>query len=178
MDTAGYLEKITTLFGRVSARTEPDPEAEAEGLTPSLLHGMSYLYHHGRSSVGDIAGGLGITHPACVKLVDRLQRKGLVKRMRNKADRRISLIALTGDGRLIAARALSKRTEVLERALARMERSRIEDLMRGLEALLAATLENPETVESLCLRCGDEHIGCCVINRAHLELTGSNMQRY
>ena len=173
MDTARYVEKIATLFGKIMTSMQLDAAAEGIGLTPSQLQGLSYLFHHGESSIGDIAHGLGTTHPAAVKLVERLRKKGLVQRTESKTDRRISLIELTEQGRQLAEDTLSGRTAVLSRALSRMEPSELEGVMRGLESLLAATLKEQKDIKSVCLHCGDDHIGCCVVNRTHFELTGT-----
>lgn len=154
-----------------------DSETEALGLTPSQVQGLAYLYHHGNSSVGDMAQGLGTTHPAVVKLVDRLRKKGLVERTESEIDRRVSLVELTEGGRELVGKILSKRTEALARALESMEQKHLEDVMRGLERLLAAVLHDQGSVESICLHCGDDHIGCCIVNRAHLELTGTTIER-
>lgn len=176
MNTARYVEKITILFGRILAGTQLDPEARDTGLTPSQLQGLAYLYHHGKSSVGDLAEGLGTSHPASVKLVDRLEKKGLVTRTASEADRRVSLVDLTEQGRDLARSVLAKKTEILSKALSRMDEPELEGLMRGLEGLLAGVLEDHSKVESICLKCGDDHIGCCVVNRAHLEMTGNTIE--
>lgn len=172
MDTARYVEKIAALFGRVVASMEP----EGLGLTPSQLQGLSYLYHHGESSVGEIAQGLAISHPAAVRMVDRLRKKGFVQRTESEIDRRVSLIGLTRSGHELATGILAKRAEVLTRALARVKPEDLEGVMRGLEALLAAMLEDRASVDSVCLRCGDDHIGCCIINRTQVELTGTTIE--
>jgi DNA-binding MarR family transcriptional regulator len=177
MDTARYVEKIATLFGKIVARMQLDAEEEGAGLTPSQVQGLAYLFHHGETSVGDIAQGLCISHPAAVKLVDRLRKKDLASRVESASDRRVSLVTLTDSGRQVAGRILAKRTETLSRALSRMDTAQLEDVMRGLETLLAATLEDRASVESACLRCGDDHFGCCIVNRTHLELTGITMER-
>ena len=175
MDTARYIEKITTLFGRMLAQTELDAEAESLGLTHSQIAGLGYLLHHKQSSIGDLAQGLGTTHPAVIKLVDRLRKKGLVERAEDISDRRVSLVELTKRGREIAERAVSKRTEALARLLSGMSSQELEDVMRGIETLAATALEARGGTDSVCLHCGDDHIGCCVVNRTHLELTGSNI---
>jgi DNA-binding MarR family transcriptional regulator len=177
MDTARYVEKIATLFGKILASIQLDATAESMGLTPSQFQGLSYLFHHGESSIGEIAYGLGTTHPAAVKLVDRLRKKGFVQRTESKTDRRISLIELTEQGRQLAEDMLTSRTAMLAQALSRMEPSELEGVMRGLEALLAAALDGQKDVKSVCLRCGDDHIGCCIVNRTHLELTGTTIEK-
>ena len=176
MDTARYVEKIATLFGKIVARMQLDAEAEGIGLTPSQVHGLAYLFHHGETSVGDIAHGLGISHPAAVKMVDRLRKKAFVSRVESLTDRRVSLVELTETGREMVERILSRRTQSLSGALARLDQNQLENVMRGLETLLGAALADQKTVESACLHCGDDHIGCCIINRAHLELTGLTIE--
>lgn len=177
MDTARYVEKIATLFGKLVSRMQLDAESEGLGLTPSQVQGLAYLYNHGETSVGDMAQGLCISHPAAVKMIDRLQEKDLVRRIKNPSDRRVSLVELTESGRDISGRVLNNRTEMLSRTLGKLDQSQLEDVMRGLETLLAAALDDREIVESVCLHCGDDHIGCCIVNRTHVELTGSRIKR-
>ncbi|HOM73145.1 MAG TPA: MarR family winged helix-turn-helix transcriptional regulator [Armatimonadota bacterium] len=172
MDTARYIEKIAVLFGKVMTSTQFDREAEDIGLTPSQLQGLSYLFHHGKSSVGDMAQGLDISHPAAVKLVSRLGKKGLVERNPSETDRRVSIVGLTQQGEQLIRKVLTHRTEFLSKALNRIDQSELETVMRGLESLLAAVLTDREIVQSACLKCGDDHIGCCVVNRTHFEVTG------
>jgi len=176
MDTARYVEKIAVLFSRVVTGMESVAEAGDVGLTPSQLIALSYLYNHGESSVGGIAQGLAITHPAAVRMIGRLREKGLVHRAPSKADRRVSIIRLTQSGQELVEGIITKRTEALSRALARVKTEDLENVMRGLEALLAAILMDKDDVESMCLKCGDDHIGCCIVNRTQLELTGTTIE--
>lgn len=176
MDTARYVEKITVLFGRILAGTELDPETVKMGLTASQLQGLSYLFHHGSSSIGEIAEGLGTSHPASVKLVDRLEKKGFVERNPSASDRRVSVVELTELGRELVEKTIAQRTEILAKAMERMDEPELEGLMRGLESLLSGVLGDRTTVDSICLKCGDDHIGCCIVNRTHLEMTGNTME--
>jgi DNA-binding MarR family transcriptional regulator len=69
--------------------------------------------HEGRARVQDLSGDIGITVGAASKLVDRLERDGLVARNPNPADRRSSLIALTPAGE----RALGSGSTVFRAAI-------------------------------------------------------------
>lgn len=53
----------------------------------------------GDGRVQEISADLSITVGAASKLVDRLERDGLVERRRHPSDRRSMLLALTGEGR-------------------------------------------------------------------------------
>lgn len=176
MNTAVYVEKITSLFGKLLSEMEVGSASETSGVTHSQMQGLSYLLSHGRSSVGDIAQGLCISHPASVRMIERLTKKGLVNRVESETDRRVSIIDLTKEGTELAERILAARMQILSDALAKLDESRIQDLLRGLDALLTAALEDRESVKSVCLHCGNGHIGCCVVNRAHLEQTGTTIE--
>ena len=67
-------------------------------LSFSQVNTLFRLYHHGASSVNDLAGHLGITKAAVSQLLDPLITAGLVLRSENPADRRMRLIGLTDEG--------------------------------------------------------------------------------
>ncbi|HOK54473.1 MAG TPA: hypothetical protein PKV43_08400 [Armatimonadota bacterium] len=95
-----------------------------------------------------------------------------MERNPSETDRRVSIVGLTQQGEQLIRKVLTHRTEFLSKALNRIDQSELETVMRGLESLLAAVLTDREIVQSACLKCGDDHIGCCVVNRTHFEVTG------
>lgn len=68
-------------------------------LSISQVSSLFRLYHHGTSSVNDLADHLGITVAAVSQLLDPLVKDGLVFRMEDPEDRRTRLIELTDRGR-------------------------------------------------------------------------------
>jgi len=180
MNSTAYVEKISNLFGRIvvnSLQAQVPEEISDLGLTFQQLHALIYAGQHEACSVGDIAAGLAVTHPAAVKLLDRLQRKGLVRKSEDLQDRRVSCVGLTRLGLRIVGAVQERRTETIRRALGKMTTEEQSGLVKGLEELLAASLETENLVESTCLRCGVGHDTTCVVNRAHLALTGSGIER-
>jgi len=180
MDTAAYVEKISALMSRIM--TDPleirlPPDAGDIELTNAQFQGLVYLLRHSCSSIGDLAEGLSISHPAAVKLVDRLEKKGLVSRSESERDRRVSEVALTQVGRSVVEKAQAERLKILADATQQMDQGELEALLNGLEALLSAALISRQVVERACLRCGTSHIGCCPVNRAHAALTGTGISR-
>lgn len=71
----------------------------------------------GAARVLDIAEGIGVTVGAASKLVDRLERSGLVERRPNPDDRRSSLIALTDEGESAYLDASEVRSSILVKVL-------------------------------------------------------------
>jgi DNA-binding MarR family transcriptional regulator len=74
--------------------------------------------------------------------LDRLERKGLLERTPNPADRRGSLVRLTDAGRRVVDEAMTAHVEVegrLVEALGTTERSQLETLLRKLLATKGGT---------------------------------------
>jgi MarR family transcriptional repressor of emrRAB len=85
----------------------------ASGLTGSGTAALLALEEFlGGAPVGRLAEVLGLTHSGAVRLLQLLQRRGLVAR-RPGADRRRVEVELTARGRSIAAAARTARAEVL-----------------------------------------------------------------
>ena len=94
--------------------------ARAAGLEPQqyqlmlALKGMPEGLSH---RIGEVAQRLQIQHHSTVELVDRLARRGLVKRRRGENDRREVLLELTPRGdKLLQELALHHRAELRELA--------------------------------------------------------------
>ena len=180
MNSTAYVDKISSLFGRIIANSlqlqAPDDLGEVD-LTFQQLQAMIFAGHHEPCSIGDIASGLAISHPAAVKLIERLQRKELVTKAEDAQDRRVSCVDLTPLGRRIVETVQAKRTAMVKHAMRDMTPGEQAALINGLEKLLAATLETENLIESVCLRCGASHTQNCVVNRAHVALTGSGIEK-
>jgi len=78
-------------------------------LSLSQVNALFRLYHHGGSSVNDLANHLGITMAAVSQLLDPLIAAGLVLRSENPRDRRMKLIALTENGKGVVEKSMATR---------------------------------------------------------------------
>ncbi len=122
---------------RVTANTEPNYRAMAEfryqirrflrfsehaartaGLEPQqyqLLLAIKGMPDGGTPRIGDVAERLQIQHHSTVELIDRLVRRGLIKRRRGESDRREVLLELTPRGdKTLTELALHHRSEIKE----------------------------------------------------------------
>jgi DNA-binding MarR family transcriptional regulator len=68
------------------------------GLNPTDLRCLDWLSERAMSA-GELATATGLSSPATTTLLDRLERKGYVRRERDAADRRRVMVELTRDGR-------------------------------------------------------------------------------
>jgi len=100
-------------------RQAVDSELGAYGLTEATWRPLAYV---GRLGEGvrqrELAAALGIEGPSLVRLLDNLERRGLIERREQAGDRRVRGIYLTGPGRELQRRVLRISDSVLRRLLA------------------------------------------------------------
>lgn len=147
--------------------------APCEDLSLSQWAGMLFVQRHEHCAIRELAEGLKVSHPAAVKLVERLVRKGLLDRQESPSDRRVVELRLSVAGRRCVEHVRDHRAQGLERILASMRPEDAEALMTGINAFVHASLVDEETVNAVCLHCGVEHVKECLVARAESELTNA-----
>jgi DNA-binding MarR family transcriptional regulator len=75
-----------------------DAVGRALGLNPTDLRCLDWLAD-GPKSAGQLSEGTGLSSAATTTLIDRLEAKGYVQRVRDGDDRRRVLVDMTADGR-------------------------------------------------------------------------------
>src|SRR5512135_3088976 len=75
------------------------------GMTGPQLWALKTLERNGRMAAGRLADALVVNQSSVSTLVDRLVRRGLVRRIRGQTDRRFVEIALTPRGRTLVTDA-------------------------------------------------------------------------
>jgi len=108
-------------------------------LTPRMLWILQHLASVGPSTLGELADASGVKKSTTTELVDRLEARGYVGRMRDDRDARRVFVGLTAAGERRATRAPSVLADdALRAALARMTADERDALVRGLRALVRA----------------------------------------
>jgi MarR family transcriptional regulator, transcriptional regulator for hemolysin len=99
-------------------RQAVDSELGAYGLTEATWRPLAYV---GRLGEGvrqrELAAALGIEGPSLVRLLDNLERRGLIERREQAGDRRVRGIYLTSPGRELQRRVLRISDTILRRLL-------------------------------------------------------------
>jgi DNA-binding MarR family transcriptional regulator len=85
-------------IGRLRSLREPLIATAAQTLTPPQLHTLMWVGSDGALMMGELARRLGITEKTMTGVVDRLERDGLVRRVRGEKDRRVWRVELTRKG--------------------------------------------------------------------------------
>jgi MarR family transcriptional regulator for hemolysin len=124
-------------------RQAVDSELGAYGLTEATWRPLAYV---GRLGEGvrqrELAAALGIEGPSLVRLLDNLERRGLIERREHKGDRRVRGIYLTLPGRELQRRVLRISNTVQQRLLAGVDPDDLSTCERVL-GIIERALEEP-----------------------------------
>jgi DNA-binding MarR family transcriptional regulator len=172
MAAGGSLDRAGNVLGALSLALADRTADSVEGAAARSITGaaaLSALLHFlERPSIDLLRQVLGLTSSGTVRLVDRLEREGLVAREPGE-DGRVTTIVLTRAARRAAERVAAARAEVLESALAALEPGEREVLDRLVGKLLVGMIRGPGATRWMCRlcdtgACGRERGECPVAN--------------
>jgi DNA-binding MarR family transcriptional regulator len=106
----------------------------------SLVHlsVLTALEAEGPISMSRLAEALDVADASATGIVDRMEKRGLVKRRHDTDDRRVVLVDLTDDGRRVFSEMADRRREGLARVLAELSPEEITALLTGMRAIHSA----------------------------------------
>ncbi len=108
------------------------------GLTAPQLWALKTLQRAGRLSMGELADALAVHQSSLSILIDRLEKRGLVQRVRARGDGRVVLIALTRRGSALSSMAPQPAQGRLLHALRAMSRAEVSDIRAAVDRLVVA----------------------------------------
>lgn len=112
----------------------------ASGLSAPKLSALSVLVFGGPRSLGELAAAEQIRPPSMTRLVQELQKLGLVNSAPSRDDRRAVVIRATAKGERLLQEGRSRRVQSLTAMLAALsssERSTVERAVAILEGMLS-----------------------------------------
>lgn len=121
------------------------------GLTATAA--LSHLRLRPGQNIDFLARLLHISHPAAVRLVDRLEAEGLVERRPDEDDARSRALVLTPAGQRAAVAAARKRLEVLNQVLSALTAAERHQLEPVIEKLLGALTSDRWDARHICRLC-------------------------
>ncbi|MBW1794098.1 MAG: MarR family transcriptional regulator [Deltaproteobacteria bacterium] len=104
-------------------------------VTAAQLNCLLALYENGPLPASQIAKLIMVKSSTVTGIVDRLELKGLVTRVRNSPDRRVINIELTEAGRKLAENAPPPIQQRIVDGLKRLPRNDVEQIVQGLNML-------------------------------------------
>ena len=110
-------------------------ETEDLGVTSRQVTLLWLIRHHPGMSLRELAAEERISAPALSGHVDRLEKAGLIERVRDDADRRRVGLTLTEEGARLLKRVRARRTSWLAGRLKDLDPSELEAIEAALEPL-------------------------------------------
>ena len=132
-ESVGFLMKqVVEMLSRAM-----DERMEEYSLTDAQWRPLLMLQRHTSETATGLARNVGCDAGAVTRMIDRLEDKGLVRRVRNADDRRIQNIELTDDGKNAVAVVPYVISDVLNAHLADLSDAEVEQLKGLLKRILA-----------------------------------------
>lgn len=103
------------------------------------FHILSMLDQHGEMPMSRLADMLDVSLSNASGVIDRLEDRGLVERVRVPDDRRVVIVRATDLGRATLGRVEVLKDEMIQNVLARLDDARLERLALALEDIRVAT---------------------------------------
>ena len=135
-DSVGFM--ITRL--RASLFAAVDREVAPWGVSSAQAAILIYIAHGRGNRAADIARDYSYDTGSMTRMVDRLVKKGLLRRMRDEADRRAMLLDLTAKGRKLTERLPAVAARALNGLLRGFDRAEL-DLLKGLLGRMLANAQ-------------------------------------
>ncbi|HEY7349773.1 MAG TPA: MarR family transcriptional regulator [Ktedonobacterales bacterium] len=118
-----------------------------EGIPEAQIKLVVHLAIHGPQTMSEVADGLDVTTPAVTGLVDKLEKRSLVERVRDSQDRRVVRVRLAPHAQQMAEAHLAERRRQMRAVLATLTPEEQQTFLRTLR-LLVQKLYTRQEVET------------------------------
>ncbi|MCY0875089.1 MAG: MarR family transcriptional regulator [Firmicutes bacterium] len=104
-------------------------------ITPPQFDALVVISLTDKLAIGDLSGRLGLAYSTTTDLVDRLERRGFVLRVRDEEDKRVVRVRMLPAGEELIDRLMTARRAYLARVLEQVGAPEQEALLRALTVL-------------------------------------------
>jgi DNA-binding MarR family transcriptional regulator len=127
-DSVGYQVRAThrALQRFLQFKIEP------HGITPGMWYFLRALWHEDGLTQRELSNRVGTMEPTTLSAILVMEKKGLVRRVRDASDRRKWHIHLTPKGRTAKVKLLPLAREVVDTAVQNLSRSEVTQLLKNL----------------------------------------------
>ena len=133
-DTIGRLFGVTNQLYLKNLQDELDKAGLP--ITAEQFKMMSRLWEQDGVSQQFLAGGVGTKRAAAGRMIDTLEKKGLIIRKSHQDDRRLNLIFLTRKGKLLRSKAEKCAQVVLDKSVQDFDRKDIDQLRTAVKKII------------------------------------------
>ena len=110
-------------------------EDDASGLSAPRLSALSVVVFGGPLTLGQLARAEQVRPPTMTRIVTGLEKVGLVKRIGDPRDHRVTKIQATPKGQRVLAAGRARRVKVLTEAVNALESGELAELARAIQLI-------------------------------------------
>jgi DNA-binding MarR family transcriptional regulator len=133
------LQTLRIAFGEL--RCVGSERLARQGVSMTHLHVLSLLDHHGELTMSHLADILGVSLSNATGLIDRMEERAYVERLRDREDRRVVFVRLTEGGHKQLSDVQILREELMQKILSRLDADQLQDVQRALACLRSAAID-------------------------------------
>ena len=134
------VERLRLVIARLARLLRQQDES---GLGPTITAALSTINKHGPLTLGDLAASERVAPPTITKIVDKMEKAGLVQRTAHAVDRRVSLVGITELGAARLDEFRSRRTAWLSARLDELDADDVA-LLAGATDVLERIVDQPD----------------------------------
>ena len=134
--TRAITDRLTAMYAR--RHGPPADRLARHGVSMTHFHTMLQLADGQPRTMGALAQALGASLPSMSGIIDRVESRGLIERIRSLDDRRVVHVRLTQAGRDWLCEWEAGRRDRVERVLAHLAEEQLLRLGRSLDDLIGA----------------------------------------
>lgn len=129
------LARAIVAYGRALAVADPIRLQfwDNRGLTMAQLRLMHLIRLSDQQTITELAEQMQVRKPTITGLTDRLVKHKLIRRVNDRADRRVVRIVLTNEGRRVLSEIEVAGTAYLERIFSSLGDAKVEEFVRVMD---------------------------------------------
>lgn len=162
-----FLGSVRILSATVDEWMEEElKEITDSRVTPSQLKVLKLVARTNARRIGDVADFLAVSNAAASKAVDRLVKRGLLRRAEAESDRRAVELSLTPEGRTLLAQYEAATNQVLKEVFGGLPQEELRETAEFLDRLSTKMVQEGRTRDGICLRCGIHFRDRCLLRQS------------
>jgi len=136
--TKSGLSDLMSVFGMFRKNILETIKKEGFGhdMSFSQVEVLNFIGPSGKETMKNIASYMRITPPSATEVITEMEKRGLVKRMNDKKDRRIVFITLTDSAKKLSVSLCKRKELIFKKMLSKLSKKDRENLERIIRILI------------------------------------------
>ncbi len=173
MNTEPYINNILAAFATTLASAIDDNIREVGLRSESAATALVTIHNHPNESIDVLRRILNVTHSGAVRLINGLEKEGLVERKASAEDRRAVVLQLTAEGQARAEQVLHAREDMTTKLVENLTVDQREALKPVIEAMLKTLTSDKNSARRNCRLCNE---GVCRPQGCPVETASQSIQ--